>query len=148
MLSLSFHLFSCPTCCIDGSRSEVARGSGFFDELGDPFLSVVVRQRSVGECFAEITRLKLEEFGSRRALYSRNDAHASSKEAFIVIHVLGNCLEEFKYGLDVGLKHVNCHSVSVGPMYCSGSHIPFSVLLNARISPDQASAIPDRRETM
>lgn len=55
MLRLSLDLFSSPTGGSDGARGEIARSSGFLDEFGDPVLLIIVRQRSIGESFTEIT---------------------------------------------------------------------------------------------
>ena len=51
---LTLDLFPSPFRRLDRSSGEVAVGSGFFDELRDPFSAVVLRNFAVGESICKI----------------------------------------------------------------------------------------------
>lgn len=107
MLSLSLDLFSRPTCCGDCPGGEVAARSGFFDQFADPFLSVVIRQRTIRESFAKVAEDCQMNAISRIRGYLRNDAHASSEKTFIAVHVLSHGFQEFEDRIDITLKDLD-----------------------------------------
>jgi hypothetical protein len=80
MLSLSLVLFSRPSCCLDRAGRKVAGGSGFFDKLDDPVLSIVVREGPIGEGFTQVTGDRQREATRRfSGTYARIPMQARSR---------------------------------------------------------------------
>ena len=111
MLSLSFDLLSCPTCCINCSWREVPRSPSLFYQLCEPVLSVIIGHSSVGEGFAKIAVILRQTIlnGCKKFEGLRNDAHASTQEAFVVVHILRNSLQELEDRSYVVLQEGSCH---------------------------------------